>query len=148
MSQVLEILTSLGIDSSFFYQFIIFFVAFIAMNFIVFRPYLKAHDERVRRTLGGQEEAKSLLDQAEKAEETYKAEAKKLNAKIKEIFSKSNNKAKDEVDSILAKAKEDADKQIEAGRKALSDSVSEARKAMETYIPDISEKIQNKFLRQ
>lgn len=117
------------------------------MNFIVFRPYLKAHDERVRRTLGGQEEAKNLLDQADKAEETYKAEAKKLNAEIKDIFSASNAKAKSEVDTILVKAKEEADKQVDAGRKALNQSVSEAKQAMESHIPGISEKIQSKFMR-
>ena len=145
---ILEILTSLGIDSTFFYQFLIFFVAFASMNFIVFKPYLAAHDERVRRTVGGQAEAKDLLDQAKDTEAIYKEEAKKLNAEIREVFAKVNGKAKTEVEAILNEAKADADSQITAGRQALSQSVDEARKAMETHIPEISEKIQNKFMGQ
>ena len=71
MSQVLEILTSLGIDATVLYQFLIFFVAFFSMNHIVFKPYLKAYDERLRRTDGGEEQAKNLQDAAAKIEEQY-----------------------------------------------------------------------------
>ncbi|MCJ8277725.1 MAG: ATP synthase F0 subunit B [Bdellovibrionales bacterium] len=148
MSQVLDILTSLGIDGTFFYQFVIFFIAFTFMNFIAFKPYLKAYDERVRRTVGGQQEAKDLLEQADKAEAVYKEEARKLNAEIRDIFAEANGRAKNEVTEIISAAQADAEQQVVDGRKALIQSVDEARKAMETHIPEISEKIQNKFTRQ
>jgi hypothetical protein len=59
MGQVIEILTGLGINSSVFFQFGIFFIAFISMKYIVFTPYLNAYNERQKRTVGGQEEAES-----------------------------------------------------------------------------------------
>lgn len=148
MSQVIEILTSLGINNTVFYQFGIFFVAFVSMKFIVFKPYLNAYDERVRRTVGGQETAEKLLSEAELKEEAYREEAKKLNNQIKEIFAEQNSKAKKEVEQIMAVAKKEADAQTEEARKELEKSVNTARKEMENLIPEISKDIERKFVRQ
>ncbi len=148
MSQVIEILTSLGIDSTVYFQFGIFSVAFISMKYIVFNPYLAAYDERVRQTVGGQEEAHQLLEEAEKQEALFAAEAKKLNGRIKEIFGTFNLKAKKEVEDILGTAKKEAEAQTELARKELEASVADARKEMESHIPEISSNIQNKFVRQ
>ena len=148
MSQVIEILKSLGINETVFSQFGIFFVAFLSMKYIVFGPYLRAHDERVKRTVGGQEEAESLLNEAAEQEMLYSKEAKKLNGQIKEIFSEKNQKAKKEIEQIMAVAKKEADEKTEQARKELEESVSAARREMKDHIPTISENIQKKFVRQ
>lgn len=148
MSQVIDILVSLGIDKTFFYQFVIFGIAFISMYIIAFRPYIAAYDERLRRTVGGQEEAENLLAEAAEKERAYKEEAKKLNVQIKAIFSEKNEQAKSEVEEILKEAKTHAESEVEAARKELEVSVLQARKEMESFIPSISENIQNKFVRQ
>lgn len=146
MSQVIEILTSLGIDATFYYQFGIFFVAFLSMSWIVFKPYLRAYDERVYRTIGGQEEAESLLKEAAEKESLYGQKAKKLNGEIKEIFADQNAKAKKEIEQILAVAKKEADAQTEEARKDLEVSVRSARRDIENFLPSISENIQKKFI--
>ncbi len=148
MSQVIEILTSLGINSTFYYQFGIFFVAFISMKYIVFKPYLNAYDERVKRTVGGQEHAEQLLSEAGEKEEAYRKEAKKLNGEIKEIFAEQNSKAKKEIEQIMAVAKKEADEKTNQALKELEISVREARKEMENHIPEISKNIEKKFVRQ
>ena len=147
MDQVLEILRSLGINSTVLYQFVIFFFAYISMQFIVFNPYLKAYSERVRRTVGGQEEAQDLLDQADQQESRFKDLAKDLNGKIKAIFSEKNALAKTEVEKIVNQAKETAESQLKESRQALNKAVEEARKDMENHIPEISKNIENKFVR-
>lgn len=148
MSQVLDILRSLGINSTVYYQFGIFFIAYLSMMLIVFKPYLRAYDERLARTVGGQEEAENLLIEAEQQEEIYRIEAKKLNDEIKDIFAKSNEKAKQETDEILTAAKAQADSEVLNSRRQLEQSVAEARKEMATYIPKISENIERKLMRQ
>lgn len=146
MSQVIEILKSLGINNTVFYQFGIFFVAFLGMKWIVFKPYLNAHDERLKRTVGGQEEAESLLEEAANKEKQYSDKAKELNGQIKEIFAEQSSKAKKETEQIMAVAKKEADAQTEAARKELEQSVNLARREMESFIPSISEDIQKKFV--
>lgn len=147
MSQVIDILVSLGIDGTVFQQFVIFGIAFISMYIIAFKPYLAAYDERMRRTVGGQEEAEKLLAQAAEKEELYKEEAKKLNSEIKAIFAEKNEKAKGEVEGILKEAKSQAEAEVDEARKQLEVAVLQARKDMENHIPEISENIQNKFAR-
>ena len=117
-------------------------------NFIVFKPYLRAYEERLKRTVGGQEEAEQLLSEASEKEKIYKEEARKLNGEIKSIFSEMNSKAKKETDSIIADAKKEAEAESEEARKQLETSVNEARKEMESLIPEISLNIQKKFMGQ
>ena len=148
MAQVLEILQSLGIDSTVYAQFLILFIAYISMQFIVFNPYLKAYGERLHRTVGGQEEAEELLSEAGEQEDRFKELAKNLNGKIRSIFADTNGKAKTEVDQILGQAKKEADEKAATSRKALEDSVNQARKEMEEHIPTLSKNIENKFARQ
>ena len=146
MDQVIKILTSLGIDSTFYLQFGIFFVAFISMKWIVFDPYLKAHNERLKRTVGGVEETESLLQATERKEEEYSQQAKRLNGQIREIFAHQNEKAKKEKEQIMAVAKKEADGLMKGARSDLQASVDQLRKEMETHIPSISQSIQKKFL--
>ena len=147
MGQVISILQSLGINNTLFYQFGIFFVAFISMKYIVFKPYLDAYNERLKRTVGGQEETEQLLNEVNERETVYSQKAKKLNGEIKEIFAEQNSKAKKEMEQIMAVAKKEADEKTESARKELEASVSAARKEMESHIPTISENIQKKFVR-
>ena len=148
MDQVLEILKSLGINSTVFYQFGIFFVAYLSLSFIVFKPYLNAYKERQSRTVGGQKEAENLLSEVELQEETFKEKAKKLNSEIKAIFNAQNEKAKKEVDEILMEAKNEAETETESARQELQNSILQVRKDMESHIPEISQNIEKKFLRQ
>ncbi len=148
MSQVIEILTSLGINTTVFYQFAVFFLAYISMNYIVFKPYLKAYDERMNRTVGGQEQAEKLLAQSNEKEESYKKTARDLNTKIREVFSTWNDKAKAETDLIIGEAKKQADQDLKLAQKQLDDTVAAVRKEMDQFIPSISENIQNKIMRQ
>ena len=148
MDQVIGILTSLGINSTVFFQFGIFFVAYLGMNFIVFKPYLAAYKERQNRTVGGQQAAEDLLAEVEKQEEVFRGLARKLNENVKEIFQTHNSQAKKEVEEILSEAKSEADKEIQAAREELQSSMNQVRKEMENHIPEISQNIEKKFIRQ
>jgi len=147
MSQVIEILTSLGINQTVFMQFGVFFVAYVAMSRIVFKPYLQKHNERLRRTVGGQEEAESLLTLVEEREAAYKQEARKLNSEIRSIFSEASSKSKQESEVLLRQAKDLAEKEAQMAQKQLEQAIKETRGELEQYIPEISTNIQNKFVR-
>ncbi len=147
MSQVIEILTSLGINQTVFMQFGVFFVAYIAMSRIAFKPYLEKHNERLRRTVGSQEEAESLISLAEEREAAYKLEARKLNSEIRSIFSNASSRAKQESETLLREAQELAEKEAQKAQKQLEQAIKETREELERHIPEISTNIQNKFVR-
>ena len=146
MSQVIGILKSLGINETLLFQFGIFFVAYLSMSFIVFRPYLRAYNERVRRTLGSQKETQEILQLADQKEQEYKILAKKLNGVIKSIFHESKMKAEKNSEKILLQAKKDLELKSGELSEQLKLSVAKARNDLESHIPDISNKIQRKFM--
>ena len=148
MGQVIEILTSLGINETVYYQFGIFFIAYISMSYIVFKPYLRAFQERQSRTIGGQQQASEFLQEAEAKEEQYKSAAKKLNIQIKEIFGLVNGQAKLESDQIISATKLEIEKDNEQSRQELEVAVIAARKEMDQFVPEISQNIQKKFIGQ
>jgi len=146
MSQVIEILKSLGINETLFFQFGIFSIAYLSMNFIVFRPYLRAYNERVRRTLGSQKETQEILQQADQKEQEYKILVKKLNRVIKSIFHKLKMEAEKDSEKILLQAKKDSELQSKDLSEQLELSVAKARKDLKDHIPDVSNEIQRKFM--
>ena len=145
MDQIIEILKTLGINETLFIQFIPFFIAYLAMSFLIFKPYLKAYEERLACTTGEEELAGTLLRQAEQKQEEYRTLARKLNTAIVSIFSEFNEKAEKETEELLLETKKDMEKQICQWKKELNISVSQAKKEMEKSIPDLSREIQRKF---
>ena len=146
MDAILDILKSLGIDHTLFFQFGVFFVAFLAMNFIVFKPYLRAYEKRLDRTHGNRKQAQSLLEQAEKKQSQYREAARKLNSAMVSIFTDSNKKAKKEAEKILLEAKKELESQEQSLRKQMEKSVVQSRKEMEDQLPEIRSEIQKKFM--
>ncbi len=146
MDQIIDILKDIGINETLFFQVGLFFIAWLAMNCIVFRPYLMAYEERIRRTLGSQEETRDILKQAEKKEQEYKALARKLNGDIHSAFAESNTKAKKKTEEILLQARGDSELQNGKLRKQMELSVAQARRDLENHIPALSLGIQKKFV--
>ena len=60
----MELLKSLGIDSTLWSHLACFIVAYLALSTLVFRPYLRAFQERERRTVGSEEDAIRLIEEA------------------------------------------------------------------------------------
>jgi F-type H+-transporting ATPase subunit b len=65
----------LGIDSSFFWQFLIFFAAFIILRATFFGPYLKLIERREGQSGGLSEEARKLEEEASRLEKEYENSA-------------------------------------------------------------------------
>ncbi len=123
-----------------------FFIAYLSMNFIVFRPYLRAYNERVRRTLGNKKETQEILQQADQKEREYKILAKKLNGAIKSIFHESKMEARKDSEKILLQAKKDSEIQSKELSEQLELSAAKAREDLEDHIPDVSNEIQKKLM--
>ena len=141
----MELLKSLGIDSTLWIHLACFVVAYLALSTLVFRPYLRAYQERERRTLGNEEDAVRLIEEAHQLAETYETRAKALNAQMKSVYderraaaSKENERAigaaRDEANSILASARERIATEIENARRALSADVGPLASAIATKL--------------
>lgn len=134
----MELLTSLGVDKTFWYQAACFLVSFLALTQLVFRPYMRALHERENRTVGNEETATKLVQEAHDLQTQYETKAKQVNSQIKQAFDASRANAQKEYDTLVLSAREEAVRLIDESRVQLMSQIQAARKAVAAEIPGVS----------
>ncbi len=102
---ITDLQRQLGIDSSFFTQFLIFLLIFVWLQLVFFKPFLKLIQKRESQSGGLSEEAARLEESASRDEAQYR-----------EALTAARRKASAERDRVLGE-----------GRRAANDAVTEAR---------------------
>lgn len=115
---IADLQQQLGIDSSFFWQFLIFLCVFLFLRTVYFRPYLKLIDRRQGQSSG-------LSDEARKLEE----ESARLEAQYQESLSAVRKKAQAERETLLTGARGESTKLVSAAREKAKARVEQAREA-------------------
>lgn len=126
----MELLTSLGINQTFFYQIVIFLIAFFFLKKVVFLPYYKAFEEREKRTSGGQSTAHELHHQLATLEAEYQQKARETHRRITDVFNQKKQAALQEAERIIGEAK----KQSEEKQKAAAIKLEQAAAAVSTEL--------------
>ena len=89
----MDILSALGVDATLGIQFIIFLVSYVFLVNVVFKPYHRAYEERVKRTLGNAEFAERILAETKELEIEFEQKARLLNYETKGIFDSERSEA-------------------------------------------------------
>ena len=142
----MSILSQLGVNDSFIYQFIIFGFIFSFLAIYVFSPYTQAYAQREHNTKGGEELANELQQQAQALRSEYESKAKEITKQIKTIFDNYRAEAKQEYDAIVLRAKQDSQKLLEERRARVSVEYAEAQQRMKNEVPNLAQAINKKLL--
>src|SRR3954469_9588798 len=102
----MELLRSLGVNSTFWIQVACFIISFSSLTFLVFIPYLRAHQEREARTVGSEESATRLIQEAHDLQQQYEQRAKVVNSQIKGAFDVQRQEAQKEYDRLVQNARQ------------------------------------------
>lgn len=124
---ILGILKSIGVNSTFFYQFVSFLITYLVLHIVAFSKYVRAYSERQQRTVGDQSKAKSILEEVEELNSDYQTEARKLNDQISEIFNKQRMKSNEEYNATVELAKNSAEKAKSEGLAVLTNNFNQAK---------------------
>ena len=127
----MDLITNLGINGTIFYQFVIFLVAYLALNHFVFKPYVAAFEEREARTSGQTKAAEGAFDEAKKLKEEY---AEMMRAQLEEtqsFYSSAKKEAGDEYNKIVEAAKGKAKSEIDKAKIEISNQMSAAQTSVE-----------------
>lgn len=138
-----EVLEQLGLDNTFFIEFAIFFVLFLLLSNLYFKPFLKLFQARHKKTVEDRETAEKMVIEAQAKLNEYKkilhdermatrAEYEKALNVVKKHETEQMNKARDEARKItqqtlesIEKQREDLKKQLSADVETLAQSISE-----------------------
>ena len=101
----MAILLQLGANQTAFIQFIIFIISISFLTIFVYGPYFKALDQRQQQTKGAEQVDTEAQEEAKNLESIFKAKAREINEKIKNIFDTSRIQASGAVTSVVDDAK-------------------------------------------
>jgi F0F1-type ATP synthase membrane subunit b/b' len=123
----MEILTALGVNTTIWFQLACFLVAFLAVSQLIFKPYLAAHQERVRRTAGQEDSAERVLQEVSSLRTQYETKAREVNSQFKSIYDQSRTEAMREHDRLVTAARDLAAKYVDDNRQKISTEMENAR---------------------
>jgi F-type H+-transporting ATPase subunit b len=113
---IADLQRQLGIDASFFSQFLIFIFVFLWLRAVFFRPYL----ELIQRRQG---QSEGLSDQASKLEE----EASRAELEYADALKKARNRAAAERERLVADARKEANTSVDSSRREAKVRLDQAR---------------------
>lgn len=142
----MEILTKLGINNTFYYQLIIFCIAYIALTRLLFKPYLKAYHKRLEVTFGSHEVVEKLNAQSEELHIQYENKAKEVNSKVQSYYEQAHKEAQAVQAATIEKARKEAEALVQKTRQETHAEADRARAELKKLIPDLSHDIQRKVL--
>ena len=141
----MEILKSLGVDWTVFVHLGCFAVAYVFLNFLILKPYLAAHHERQKRTVGNEETALRLIEEANKLQSRYEQKAKAINHEIKSYYDQSRTEAMSKHDQLISAARAEAGVLVKEAHTRIEQEIGKARAAMKAEIPAVSSAIASRL---
>lgn len=141
----MELLSSLGINGTIWIHAVCFFVAYMALSNLVFKPYMRAHEAREARTIGSEEQAAKMLSQAAEISGEYELKAKEVSAAVRAEYERGRGAALKESEALVAAARAEATHAIEGTRTKIATEVQKAKTILAGEIPSITGAIASKM---
>lgn len=141
----MAILLQLGANQTAFIQFIVFIVSISFLTIFVYGPYFKALDQRQQQTKGAEQVATETQEEAKKLESIFKAKAREINDRIKNIFDASRTQASGVASTVVGDAKNAAADLTEKARKEINTQKAIAEKDIQAISQTIATEISKKI---
>lgn len=141
----MEILTSLGVNDTLWIQLACFIVSYLVFSNLILKPYSAALKEREKRTVGNEETAVRLVEEANDLHTEYEKKARSLNSEIKQYFDKSRSEATKEYATTVESARSEATTLLDASRGRIAQEIQSARGVLASEVPAVSATIASKL---
>lgn len=142
----MEVLQSLGINGTVFYQFFIFAVTLLILINVVFKPFAEACEQRENKTKGSVDNVATLEAESQALFQKYETQARQITTEIKKIFDTQRDLGRKEADGYISKAKEDATTLVNKTRKEVETQLQSATTQAKGEIPQLVQAMVNKLL--
>lgn len=140
------ILQQLGLNDSYFFQFIIFTIAYLVLSQVLFKPYTEAFEKREHKTKGGEEIAAETAKHTQDLKSTYESKARNVSSEIKNIFDEQKLIANKEYETIVSAARTHSNRLIEDTKNKIATELASAKKQIQEAIPTVASEMTRKLL--
>jgi F-type H+-transporting ATPase subunit b len=142
----MAILEQLELNQSFFVQFVVFTVAYLALSRLVFAPYGEALAQREMRTKGGEDLAIEIQKKSDELRTQYETKARQVSGNVKSIFDQYRDEANKEYEKIVSASRLDAQKLVEAARQKVSVEIGDAKAKIKADVPVVAQEMTRRLL--
>lgn len=142
----MDLLVSLGVNSSLAVQFVIFAVVYTILKYVLFRPYFAAYNERSERTIGKAELAERYIAETRDLEEQFAVQAREMNEQFKSIYDRTRAEALKEYDYLVNEARGRAKSFIDTNNRQIRVQMEAARADLSKEVAGVSQLINQKLI--
>jgi F-type H+-transporting ATPase subunit b len=136
----------IDLDGSFFVQLGIFFVAFLILRALVFKPVMELFDARTAAMSGSKELAEKMSGEADATRESFENQLRTVRGKANEERDKKRAEAQQLARDLTSKARQQTTAQLSAAKNRLDMEARDARSKAEAEVPELARKIGEKLL--
>lgn len=104
MDILVGLISSLKLNQTLFFQFVVFLVGYGFLYYVLFKPYNKAAQMRHDRTVGNEESADKYDEEIELLKRSYGQKVKETNQSVNNLFSEYDVKGKKEAADLMLAA--------------------------------------------
>lgn len=141
----MEIFKQLGVDSTLWIHLACFLVSYFSLYYLILKPYMAAYVEREKRTVGSEEAAVRLSEEANDLQTQYALKSRELNTQMKSFYDDARQTAQKESEGLIANARNQAAALVQQNRDAISKAVSGAQSQLQSEIPNVGAAIASKL---
>lgn len=136
----------LNINATLLFQIINFIILIFVLDFILFKPILRMHEERERLTSGTRDESKQREEETERVREEYhkKVDEARLNGKARREQLKKEGLVREK--EILENARRETTSALKDTQAQIEREMSRAREDIESHIQRIASQVARTIL--
>ena len=136
----------LGLDSTFYIQFVIFGVVYVVLSTLFFKPFLKLFEARHKRLVEDREAAEKLVSQADSKFEEYKARLTAERTEARKEYDLLILRAKKEEQEIIGAARDQAKKITQEAADSVLKQKEQIKAQLETEVEGLARTIADSLL--
>jgi F0F1-type ATP synthase membrane subunit b/b' len=141
----MEIFRQLGVNETLWIHLACFLFSYVVLTQLILKPYFRAFLEREKRTVGSEEAAVRLSEEANDLQTQYGLQARDLNAKMKGLYDDARLTAQKQSDVVVGQARTQATALLQQNREQIAGEVSKAQKTLAAEIPAVGSAIASKL---
>lgn len=127
-------------------QVVLFFISFLTLHFLVFKPYVQLLKLRQARTIGLRDKAAHAREKSAKLQADYDGHMKEERRKVAAWTDGERRKIADAERDIIQAARDQAGKDLQSARKKTDDELKEAQRALSPLAVEFSSAIASRLL--
>jgi F-type H+-transporting ATPase subunit b len=136
----------IDLDATLFVQMGIFFIAFLVLKSLVFKPVLAVFDAREQSTVGAKADAKRMEAEAAQKREHFEQELRKVSAAANEDRETQRNEAQRLARQLTEQARTQAQTTQKSAKDRLDAEAAVVRKQALAQVPGLAREITSKLL--